>query len=289
MKSFEIAIALCLFASSAFQPTSFEKRALALAQRLPATNLDKELPPLPFATWFKQLIGPEAGVIWQLTECGERSSPPGGTEQDLPACVEANALLPDGNKVIVLINVGTFKKGLVGEPAFFRAVIERNDQIYQARRLRDLLKMLRAPDLHYFNLPAATLDLPPFKFPSLATSLFLPRSDRDQALATVSQPPSNQPPQRISEGVLQGIAISKVMPVYPATARSMNAFGKVEIEITISEQGRVLEARALSGHPTLRGAALDAARKWLYKPTLLSGVPVKVQGILTFIFSPGKQ
>jgi protein TonB len=62
------------------------------------------------------------------------------------------------------------------------------------------------------------------------------------------------------------------------------------VQITISEEGRVIEASILPGqsaHPLLRDAALQAARQWLFNPTLLSGVPVKVQGILTFNFTFG--
>jgi protein TonB len=47
----------------------------------------------------------------------------------------------------------------------------------------------------------------------------------------------------------------------------------------------VIEAAVIGGHPLLRDAALQAARQWLFKPTELSGVPVKVQGVLTFNFT----
>jgi protein TonB len=90
---------------------------------------------------------------------------------------------------------------------------------------------------------------------------------------------------RISKGVSQGAVITRVTPIYPSTAKQMNAFGEVRVEITIDESGRVIEARALSGHPTLRGAAEEAARKWVFKPTLLDGTPVKQSGVLTFVFA----
>ena len=48
---------------------------------------------------------------------------------------------------------------------------------------------------------------------------------------------------------------------------------------------RVIEAGVITGHPLLRDAALQAARQWVFKPTELSGVPVKVQGVLTFNFT----
>jgi protein TonB len=89
----------------------------------------------------------------------------------------------------------------------------------------------------------------------------------------------------VSGGVLQGQAIRKVQPPYPPIAKAARASGSVQIQVTISEEGRVIDADVISGHPLLRDAALQAARQWLFKPTELSGVPVKVQGVLTFNFT----
>jgi TonB family protein len=58
----------------------------------------------------------------------------------------------------------------------------------------------------------------------------------------------------------------------------------VQVQVTVSEEGRVIEASVISGHPLLRASALMAARQWVFEPTELSGVRVKVQGILTFNF-----
>ena len=91
--------------------------------------------------------------------------------------------------------------------------------------------------------------------------------------------------QRVSGGVLQGNAIRKVQPPYPAIAKAARASGAVQVAVTISEEGRVISAEAVSGHPLLKEAAVSAARQWSFKPTELSGVPVKVQGILTFNFT----
>ncbi len=92
-------------------------------------------------------------------------------------------------------------------------------------------------------------------------------------------------PNRVSEGVLVGSAIRKVKPAYPQIARAVRASGPVQVQVTISEEGSVIGAVVLNGHPTLRAAALDAARQWVFSPTKLSNVPVKVQGILTFNFT----
>ncbi len=96
-----------------------------------------------------------------------------------------------------------------------------------------------------------------------------------------------EPPKQIkvSGGVLQGSALNKVQPSYPPIAKAARAAGAVQVQVTISEEGRVIEASVVSGHPLLREAALQAARQWRFKPTELSGVPVKVQGVLTFNFT----
>ena len=49
--------------------------------------------------------------------------------------------------------------------------------------------------------------------------------------------------------------ISKAQPRYPPSAKRFNISGTVDVQVTISEAGRVTEAKAISGHPLLRGAA----------------------------------
>jgi TonB family protein len=66
----------------------------------------------------------------------------------------------------------------------------------------------------------------------------------------------------------------------------MNATGTVEVEVTISEKGLVVEATAISGHFALRSAAVEAARKWVFNPAIFSGAPVKIKSVLTFTFGP---
>jgi TonB family protein len=89
----------------------------------------------------------------------------------------------------------------------------------------------------------------------------------------------------VSGGVLQGSAVKKVQPQYPPIAKAAKASGAVQVQILINEIGEVIEASVVSGHPLLRDAALLAARQWVFKPTELSGKPVKVLGILTFNFT----
>ncbi|HEX8251841.1 MAG TPA: TonB family protein [Thermoanaerobaculia bacterium] len=88
----------------------------------------------------------------------------------------------------------------------------------------------------------------------------------------------------VSGGVLNGKAISKPQPAYPASAKGSGASGTVKVEVVVGENGRVVSAKAVSGHALLREAATKAAQQARFKPTLLSGQPVKVTGVITYNF-----
>jgi TonB family protein len=88
----------------------------------------------------------------------------------------------------------------------------------------------------------------------------------------------------IQGGDLNGKAISLPLPKYPDIARAAKASGSVTVQVTIDETGHVIEARAVSGHPLLQSAAVDAARQAVFAPTRLKGEPVKVGGELVYNF-----
>ncbi len=101
-------------------------------------------------------------------------------------------------------------------------------------------------------------------------------------------PPAPTPPPKpktvVSGGVLNGKAISKPQPAYPPIAKAARASGTVTVQILVDESGRVVSASAVSGHPLLQQAAVAAARNARFSPTLLSGQPVKVSGVITYNF-----
>jgi protein TonB len=97
-------------------------------------------------------------------------------------------------------------------------------------------------------------------------------------------PPKPAPKAPISGGVLNGKAISLPKPPYPAVAKAARASGTVTVQVTIDENGNVISARAVSGHPLLQAAAVQAARGARFSPTKLSGQPVKVTGVITYNF-----
>ncbi|MEO5984671.1 MAG: TonB family protein [Ferruginibacter sp.] len=95
-------------------------------------------------------------------------------------------------------------------------------------------------------------------------------------------------PKTISGGVLNGKAISLPRPAYPAAGRAVRAGGAVSVQVLIDESGNVISANAVSGHPLLQAAAVEAALAAKFAPLLLSGVPVKVSGVITYNFVLGK-
>ena len=90
----------------------------------------------------------------------------------------------------------------------------------------------------------------------------------------------------ISGGVLNGKAISLPKPVYPSIAKAAKASGTVVVQVVIDENGNVVTARSVSGHPLLQAAATAAARSAKFSPTKLAGQPVKVTGVITYNFVP---
>lgn len=301
--AFTTLLALCLFSSN--QTTqSLEKRAVGDTQRILASELDAELPRLPFADWFGKTVGPETGVIWQLSECGEKAEGAVNATGDIRACVEANSILADGRKVIVMVAVGTFKKGMIGPPAFHFGVIEQKGELRPIRRLRDLQRLLSEPssvtDSPLVRLPEVNMPSV-MPAPNNAYVAVTPENREEMGLPIeleesppepppnrpqISPPSLNQPQsiQQVVDDVLEGNAITRVEPNYPPPARMMKAFGTVKVQITVSETGTVIDAKAISGHQALRSAAVDAAYKWVFRPTTVDGVPIKVQGVLTFNF-----
>lgn len=132
-------------------------------------------------------------------------------------------------------------------------------------------------------MPSTERSLQKLLVASFALSLCL-------ASTSFAQEPQREEPQppkivRKSGGVLQGSATTRVEPTYPPLAKAARVSGPVVVEVTVDEQGSVIAARTISGHPLLKDAAVGAARQWTFKPTLLEGQPVKVIGTITFNFN----
>lgn len=96
--------------------------------------------------------------------------------------------------------------------------------------------------------------------------------------------PVNTAPKTVELGQLNASAVKMVMPVYPDIAKKLNALGKVVVQVTIDETGKVTSAKATSGNSFLRGASETAAEKSRFKPALSDGQPVKATGFIVYNF-----
>lgn len=100
-----------------------------------------------------------------------------------------------------------------------------------------------------------------------------------------------QPLQRIrlSPDDAAGLLVEKVVPDYPPLARQAHVKGSVVLDANISKDGAVENLRAVSGHPLLIPAAIDAVKHWRYKPYVQNGqaVPVNTQITVNFALTGG--
>ena len=94
-------------------------------------------------------------------------------------------------------------------------------------------------------------------------------------------PPPANPPATVKAPKL----IRRVIPPYPPLARQARVSGTVRLIGVIAKDGTIRQLQVVSGHPLLVGAAVDAVRQWVYRPTLLNGEPVEVIAPIDVIFT----
>src|SRR5215472_15037599 len=87
-----------------------------------------------------------------------------------------------------------------------------------------------------------------------------------------------------SEAEVRASATHSPEPIYPPLAKAAHVVGSVVVQVTIDESGKVIAAKAISGHPLLKDSAVSAALQWQFTPATQSGVQVKVAGSITFTF-----
>jgi protein TonB len=79
--------------------------------------------------------------------------------------------------------------------------------------------------------------------------------------------------------------VESTKPRYPDLARKAEVEGVVKVKITIDETGRVIAAWVeKSDAPILNDAAVEAAYRFMFRPALQRGIPVKATIGLTFEF-----
>lgn len=109
-------------------------------------------------------------------------------------------------------------------------------------------------------------------------------SGKDPKVSEPSNIKPNNPIVDVTSGVIIGKAERLIKPPYPPAARAVRADGKVTIETIGDENGNIVFAKAVGGHPLLRAAAAQAARASKFSSSTMNNVPVKTTGLITYDF-----
>jgi TonB family protein len=73
-------------------------------------------------------------------------------------------------------------------------------------------------------------------------------------------------------------------PLYPTAAKQQGIQGSVLLKAVIGADGTVRELHVIDGHPLLAPAAIEAVKRWKYKPYYVKGKPVEVETTITVSF-----
>ena len=119
-----------------------------------------------------------------------------------------------------------------------------------------------------------------------ASSLFAQKKSKTKSSAKSLKAKKKKQPKTISGGVVNGKAIELATPVYPQAAKMIGLYGKVEVQVLIDVDGKVLTAKVISGNPILRSASVNAALKSKFAPIQIGGEFVRISGYINYIFLP---
>jgi hypothetical protein len=122
--------------------------AIDAAKSAIVSDLDKTLPRVTVDGWLRELVGPQAVVTWNVTDCGEQTGDPGADRgRDFPMCAEARAALRDRRTLSLSLAVGTQRRGLTGAVNFWSAVVigPLPDQMTWFKSFAEVAQELRAP------------------------------------------------------------------------------------------------------------------------------------------------
>jgi TonB family protein len=109
---------------------------------------------------------------------------------------------------------------------------------------------------------------------------------RGNARGTDVRPGTTRPVISVSS---EARLLVRVEPIYPHIAKITGIQGQVKLHAIIARDGTIQSLNAISGHPLLVHAALDAVGQWRYRPYVLNGEAVEVETFITVNFRRGVQ
>ncbi len=169
-----------------------------------------------------------------------------------------------------------------------KGAYDRKEYPAAEQQFRELLKLIDDPDMGgrladlrvlvsgFVDLTTAAAAPPPAAEPAR------PEARRDDTPAAPAQPAFD--PLKVftsdEEGIVPPTAIRQEVPRVPVQITSQTR-DRGMLEITIDEQGRVIQAKLrMSLHPIYDSQLLAAARDWRYQPATLQGRPVRFRKII---------
>lgn len=93
-------------------------------------------------------------------------------------------------------------------------------------------------------------------------------------------------PVSVQESQERALLIDQPAPAYPASAKGQQ--GTVTLQVLIGRDGTVQDAKFLQGSLLFARSAIDAVKRWKFKPYIINTRPVSVQTVLTLKFKPGQ-
>jgi protein TonB len=134
--------------------------------------------------------------------------------------------------------------------------------------------------------PAIPVPVPDFEAPpeqAIASQADLGKSNaadvQDNGGVVPGEPVVDGAAPRINDWVYYDeppAVVTQVKPVYPDMAREAGVDGTVQLRVLVGKDGRVMDVHVDRSIPLLDGAAVAAARLWVFTPALSNGHPVMV-------------
>src|SRR5215204_5536115 len=101
---------------------------------------------------------------------------------------------------------------------------------------------------------------------------------------TTTNPDDNYKVEDVRGNIKRG-AIYLPKPPFPREALEAGADGTVRVEVVLGADGRVVSAKAISGHPLLYGSAEETARKTVFRRLETTDPNATETGVIVYNFA----
>ena len=129
---------LCSFATISVAQENFEELFVEAAKSTPIQKFDPTLPAVSALNWINSVAIPHSNIIWEVNDCGEQTGTAADRGRDFPACVEAIFPVAPETEAHISFMVGTFHRGVIGQPKLFQFYIKQNKEYREVGKLSEI-------------------------------------------------------------------------------------------------------------------------------------------------------